>query len=51
MVDLRNFSYGLDSTIESEGYDQILILYNFQTFIADNRVVYLDRPTTLTSEG
>lgn len=48
VVDLRNFSYGLDSTIESEGYDQILILYNFQTFIADNRVVYMDRPTTLT---
>lgn len=47
VVDLRNFSYGLDSTIESEGYDQILILYNFQTFIADNRVVYMDRPTTL----
>lgn len=49
VVDLRNFSYGLDSTIESEGYDQVLILYNSQTFIADNRVVYLDRPTTLTS--
>lgn len=49
VVDLRNFSYGLDSTIESEGYDQVLILYNFQTFIADNRAVYLDRPTTLTS--
>lgn len=48
VVDLRNFSYGLDSTIESEGYDQVLILYNFQTFIADNRVVYMDRPTTLT---
>lgn len=47
VLDLRNFSYGLDSTIESEGYDQILILYNFQTFIADNRVVYMDRPTTL----
>lgn len=51
VVDLRNFSYGLDSTIESEGYDQVLILYNFQTFIADNRVVYLDRPTTLTTDS
>lgn len=49
VVDLRNFSYGLDSTIESEGYDEVLILYNFQTFIADNRVVYLDRPTTLNA--
>jgi len=24
-----------------------LILYNFQTFISDNKVIYLDRPTTL----
>ena len=48
VVDLRNFSYGLDSTIEAEGYDEVLVLYNFQTFIADKRVVYIDRPTTLT---
>lgn len=48
VVDLRNFSYGLDSTIEQEGYDQVLVLYNFQTFIADTRVVYINRPTTLT---
>ena len=48
VIDLRNFSYGLDSTIEAEGYDQILILYNFQTFISDKRVVYMNRPTTLT---
>ena len=51
VVDLRNFSYGLDSTLTSEGYDQVLILYNFQTFISDKRVVYLDRPTTLTAEA
>ena len=50
VVDLRNFSYGLDTTIESEGYDEVLVLYNFQTFISDKRVVYLDRPTTLTTE-
>lgn len=48
VVDLRSFSYGLDSTIEQEGYDQILVLYNFQTFISDTRVVYINRPTTLT---
>ena len=35
------------TTYEKEGYDQILILYNFQTFISDNKVIYLDRPTTL----
>ena len=49
VVDFRNFAYGLDSTIEKEGYDQILILYNFQTFLSDTHIVYIDRPTTLTS--
>lgn len=49
VVDFRNFAYGLDSTIESEGYDEILILYNFQTFIADTKVIYINRPTTLQS--
>ena len=47
VVDFRGLAYGLDSTIEKEGYDQILILYNFQTFISDSKVIYLDRPTTL----
>lgn len=47
VVDFRGLAYGLDSTIEQEGYDQILILYNFQTFISDTKVIYLDRPTTL----
>lgn len=47
VVDFRNFAYGLDSTIEAEGYDQILVLYNFQTFISDTKVIYIDRPTTL----
>lgn len=48
VVDFRNFAYGLDSTIEAEGYDQILILYNFQTFATDTKVIYLNRPTTLS---
>lgn len=47
VVDFRNFKYGLDSTIAQEGYDQILILYNFQTFIADTNLIYISRPTTL----
>lgn len=47
VVDFRSFAYGLDSTIEAEGYDHILILYNFQTFVADKKVIYIDRPTTL----
>ena len=47
VVDFRNFKYGLDSTIEKEGYDQILILYIFQTFIADTNLIYITRPSTL----
>lgn len=47
VVDFRNFKYGLDSTIAKEGYDQILILYNFQTFIADTNLIYISRPSTL----
>lgn len=48
VIDFRNFKYGLDSTIQKEGYDQILILYNFQTFIADTNLIYITRPSTLT---
>lgn len=49
VVDFRNFKYGLDSTIQQEGYDQILILYNFQTFISDTNLIYISRPTTLSA--
>lgn len=48
VVDFRNFKYGLDSTIEREGYDEVLILYNFQTFIADTDLIYISRPATLS---
>ena len=48
VVDFRNFKYGLDSTIEKEGYDEVLILYNFQTFIADTNLIYISRPSTLS---
>ena len=47
VVDFRNFKYGLDSTIEKEGYDEVLVLYNFQTFIADTNLIYISRPTTI----
>ena len=47
IVDFRGFAYGIDSTIEKEGYDEVLILYNFQTFVSDNKVIYINRPTTL----
>lgn len=47
VVDFRSFKYGLDSTIEKEGYDEVLILYNFQTFLSDKDLIYITRPTTL----
>lgn len=51
VVDFRNYAFGLDSLIEEEGYDQILVLYNFQTFLTDNHLMYLIRPTTLRSQN
>lgn len=42
VVDLRNFSYGIDSLLEHEGYDQVLILYNFSSFKSDARLPYLN---------
>ena len=45
VVDFRNFSYGLDSMIESEEYDEIILLYSFYNFMEDNHVVYLNRPS------
>lgn len=48
VVDFRNFKYGLDSTIEQEGYDEVLVLYNFQTFITDTNLIYISRPSTLS---
>ena len=50
VVDFRNYSFGIDSLIQQEEYDQILVLYNFQTFLSDNHVLNLMRPTTLAQD-
>lgn len=42
VVDLRNFNYGIDSLMEHEGYDHVLILYNFSSFKGDTRLPYLN---------
>lgn len=47
VVDFRGYAYGLDSLIEQEGYDETLILYNYQTFISDGDAINFARPTTL----
>lgn len=48
VIDFRNFKYGLDATIEQEGYEDVLILYNFQTFVADRDFIYISRPSTVS---
>ena len=35
VVDFRNYNYGLDQLITDNGYDQILVLYNFDSFKSD----------------
>ncbi len=46
VIDFRNFSYGLDALMESEGYDQVLVLYNFQTYISDTKAYNISRPSS-----
>jgi hypothetical protein len=43
VIDFRSFGYGLDALIDSEGYDHVLVLYNFQTFISDTHLFNLAR--------
>ncbi len=43
VVDLRNYNLSIDDLMESEGYDQVLILYNFQSFKSDTRLPNLNR--------
>ena len=35
VVDLRNYNYGLDALIAENGYEQILVLYSFDSFKSD----------------
>ena len=35
VMDLRNYNYGLDGLIAENGYDQILVLYSFDSFKSD----------------
>lgn len=49
VIDFRNYKYGPAALMETEGYDQVLVLYNFQTFIADRDLINLIRPSTAGS--
>jgi hypothetical protein len=35
VIDFRNYNYGLDALIEANDYDQILVLYSFDSFKSD----------------
>ena len=35
VVDFRNYNFGLDQLIADNGYDQILVLYSFDSFKSD----------------
>ena len=35
VVDFRNYNYGLDQLIADNDYDQILVLYSFDSFKSD----------------
>lgn len=35
MVDFRNYNYGLDKLIADNAYDQLLVLYSFDSFKSD----------------
>jgi len=43
VVDLRNYNLSVDRLMESEGYEKVLLLYNFQSFKADTRLPSLNR--------
>ena len=47
VIDLRNYQYSPDSLIDSEKYDEILILYGLQTLFTDTSIINLNRPTTI----
>lgn len=46
VIDYRSYPYGLASLQEEYNYDQILILYCFQSFVSDTRIVFMNRPST-----
>lgn len=43
IVDFRSFGYGIDTLMKQENYDQVLILYNFQSFKSDAKLANLNR--------
>lgn len=43
VLDLRNYTYSVDGLMQAEGYDKVLILYNFQSFKSDGNLYTLNR--------
>lgn len=42
VVDLRNWKYNVETLIQMFDYDEILVLYNFQTFSSETTLFYLN---------
>ncbi len=45
VIDPRNYNYSLDSLIQTNQYDDILLLYGLQNVIADPYIINLVRPS------
>ena len=42
MVDLRSLNASMDTILAENNYDQVLILYNFQSYAEDTNLVKLN---------
>ena len=46
VVDLRFFKYNVETLMELFDYDEVLVLYNFQTFTSETSLFYLNAMVT-----
>lgn len=50
VVDPRNYSLPIDDLMEKEGYDQVLLVFNFQSFVDNNYLAFLYSDPSLQME-
>lgn len=41
VIDPRGYKLPIDKLMEQEGYDQVLLLFNFQSFVSNNNLAFL----------
>lgn len=44
VIDPRGYSLPIDDLMEKEGYDQVLLVFNFQTFVTNNNLSFMADP-------